>query len=137
MINYKFIMVNYVKIREKKIAELSIPLFGKPAWEIPGLEGGTLDLDFAKTLEEVGEELNQRLKEIARVHRILVENGWEAFGTLYDIIYTKNISLNEAKDEMKELGLEEYVEYLYETEVEEVIPETEEEERELEEIEEE
>ena len=38
---------------------------------------------------------------------------------------------------MKELGLEEYVEYLYETEVEEVIPETEEEERELEEIEEE
>jgi len=116
--------VNCLKIKKTKIVELTIFLFGKPAWEINNFEGESLNAEFAKELERLGEELNKRLREIAKVHKILLENGWEAFGGLYDIHYTKDISLNEAKKELQQLELEKYLDHLEEREVEELTPET-------------
>jgi len=50
---------------------------------------------------------------------LLVRNGWIATGTLYDIIYWKDVNLEEAKEELKRHGLEEYIEYLEESPCEE------------------
>ena len=103
--------------------ELVITLFGKPAWEIKNFEGEELGIEFVDQLRRIGDELRDRLYEIARVHELLIENGWVAIGTLYDIIYRKDIGLEEAKEELKKLGLEEYIEYLREFHEEETIEE--------------
>jgi len=86
--------------------ELFVTLFGKPAWEIDSFEGSKLDIDFAGKLRELGEKLRRRLYKVAKVHRILLENGWRARGNLYSIRYLKHISFEEAKKELKRLGLE-------------------------------
>ncbi len=89
----------------EKETRLSLFLFGKPAWEIEDLEG---DVDF-KTLEEIGamgKELHERLQWVAKVAKELLNHGWDAYGTLYDIEFYKTISVESAKKELRELGLD-------------------------------
>jgi hypothetical protein len=89
----------------EKLTRFSLTLFGKPAWEIEELES---EVNF-KVLEEIsslGKELQQRLWWVARTGKELLNHGWEAYGTLYDIEFYKPISLEKAKRELKELGLD-------------------------------
>lgn len=109
------------------MVELILHLFGKPAWELEELEGNRLGEDFSEKLKALGDELKERLYSLADVHSVLVKNGWEARGGLYDIAYYKNISLKEAEKELKEIGLEDYIENLIE-DIEEELDELEEEE---------
>jgi len=102
------------------MVELSLHLFGKPAWELDDFEGNELGEDFSEKLKALGDELRERLYNLAKIHSILLRNGWTAYGGLYDITYYKDISLKEAKKELKELGLEEYVENLIEDFEEEI-----------------
>ena len=99
--------------------ELRITLFGKPAWEIEDFEGEELGIEFIEKLKKLGDELRERLYELAKLHELLIKNGWTATGGLYDIIYWKDISLKEAQEELKKLGLEKYIEYLEEVPEEE------------------
>lgn len=94
-------------VREKIIKEsrIWIHLFGKPAWEIKGLEGEELDEKFAEKLRETGERIKEWLDKVAEIHKKLVKAGWKAYGTLYDIDYCKEIPKSKAKKELKKLGL--------------------------------
>jgi len=96
------------------MVELSLHLFGKPAWELDDFEGKELGEDFSEKLRSLGDELKERLYNVAKIHGVLLKNGWTAYGGLYDITYYKDIPLEEAKKELKELGLEDYIENLME-----------------------
>jgi hypothetical protein len=48
-----------------------------------------------------------------------VKNGWQPYGTLYDINFAKDIDIKEAEHELKTLGLQDYIENLTELEKEE------------------
>jgi hypothetical protein len=87
-------------------AEASIFLFGKPAWEIEGLEGGELDEALIEEIRAKGKELSQSLEEAADALTRLKAIGWEGTGTLYDIMLFKDISLGEARRELSKLGLD-------------------------------
>jgi len=89
--------------------EISIYLFGKPSWEM-NIEGGKAT---PQMLRAKGEELKVRLYEAADVLEKLLKNGWtlvEAYGALYDLQLYKDITLKEAREELKKLGInpEEY-----------------------------
>lgn len=86
--------------------EIDLFLFGKPAWELEGLEGGELDASFANKLEELGEALNARLKFCARVLRELLARGWIATGALYNIFFYKEATWEEVEADAKEVGLD-------------------------------
>ena len=86
--------------------ELSIHLFGKPAWELDDFEGD-LPTDYSKKLRELGGELEKRLHDTAYVFDVLVKNGWQPCGTM-----------KEAEQELKTLGLQDYIENLIELEEE-------------------
>jgi hypothetical protein len=117
----------------KKESRICLYLFGKPAWELEGLEGEELSAEFASKLEELGKDLNERLHYAAKVLRELTKHGWSAYGTLYDIDFTKEIPKEEAEKELKKLELdleveeEEFEEEEFEEEFEEVPEEKEEE----------
>jgi hypothetical protein len=98
--------------------ELMIHLFGKPAWELDDLEGD-LPKDYSGKLRQLGEELKARLNEVADVFDKLVKNGWQPYGTLYDINFVKDVTLKEAEKELRKLGLQDYIENLNEIEEEE------------------
>jgi hypothetical protein len=85
-------------------SEVSIFLFGKPAWEIE-LEGADVDAGMADTFETLGKELNERLRWIAEVTRKLLRNEWEGSGGLYDIYFYKPIPVERAKAELTHLGV--------------------------------
>ncbi|MDE1853919.1 MAG: hypothetical protein KGI38_09295 [Thaumarchaeota archaeon] len=86
--------------------EVSIFLFGKPAWEIEGFEGGELSEAMIMKIREKGKELNQSLGEAADTLTRLLSKGWEGTGTLYDVSLFKDISLGEARRELAEMGLD-------------------------------
>ena len=86
--------------------EISIFLFGKPAWEIDGLEGGDLDEGLIKRIREKGEDLNANLNEAADTLVRLRKKGWDGTGTLYDISLFKDVPLGEARRELAEMGLD-------------------------------
>jgi hypothetical protein len=90
----------------RKYSLVMLSLFGKPAWELDGLEGEELGEDFAGELEKLGEELRSRLRDCARILRLLVGKGWSANGGLYDIDFTKDVPKRVAVKELKELGLD-------------------------------
>jgi hypothetical protein len=98
--------------------ELLIHLFGKPAWELEDLEGD-LPENYSEKLRQVGEDLKSRLNESADIFDKLVKNGWQPYGTLYDINFVKDVTLKEAEKELKKLGLQDYIENLTELEKEE------------------
>jgi len=65
--------------------EVSIYLFGKPAWEIEGLEGGGLDEALIEKIRKKGKELSQSLDEVATTLTRMMKKGWDGTGTLYDV----------------------------------------------------
>jgi hypothetical protein len=89
----------------EKETRLSLWLFGKPAWEIKDLEGGDVTPKLLKEIEALGKELQERLQWITKVSRELLTSGWDGYGTLYDIDFLKAVSLEQAKKELKQMGL--------------------------------
>jgi len=86
--------------------EVSVFLFGKPAWEIDGFEGGELDDELIERIRAKGKELNQYLDTSAGILKRLLQNGWEGCGTLYDVSLTKDTSIGQARKELIQLGLD-------------------------------
>jgi hypothetical protein len=91
---------------DKPLVTVSVFLFGKPAWEIEGLEGSPVDLELLSAIASCGQELNRRLTRVAELGRKLVVKGWEGYGLLYDVEFYKAVSLKDAEEEMKALGIE-------------------------------
>jgi hypothetical protein len=94
------------KPSSKPLVTVSVFLFGKPAWEIDGLEGSPVDLGLLSAIAMCGEELNRRLSRAAEVGKRLVANGWEGYGLLYDVEFYKTITLREAEDELRGMRVE-------------------------------
>jgi hypothetical protein len=92
--------------RGTPLVTVSVFLFGKPAWEIESLEGAPVDLELLREVASCGQELSKRLARAAELGRKLVESGWEGVGLLYDIDFYKSVSLKEAEDELKDMGIE-------------------------------
>lgn len=86
--------------------EISIFLFGKPAWEIDGFEGGELNQALIEQIRKKGKELNQNLDETADTLARLLNNGWQGTGTLYDVSLFKDSPLGEARRELAKMGLD-------------------------------
>ena len=100
------------------VVRLSIPLFGKPSWEM-NIEGGNAT---PKMLREKAAELKERLERAADALEKLDMNGWdleEAYGSIYSLDLYKDVTIDEAKKELKQLGLEYLIENLEEEELEE------------------
>jgi hypothetical protein len=90
----------------KPLVTVSVFLFGKPAWEIERLEGSPVDFELLNEVASCGQELAKRLARAAELGRKLVEEGWEGIGLLYDIDFYKEVSLLEAAEELKSLGIQ-------------------------------
>jgi len=103
----------------EKSVQIVLHLFSKPAWEFEELEQGELDEKFSEKIRNKADELKQWLYEVAGIHETLVKNGWIAIGTLYNIIYHKDVSIEEAKKELRKLGLEKLTDNLEELDFEE------------------
>ena len=93
-------------VQGKPLVVVSVFLFGKPAWEIDGMEGSPIDIELLAAIEACGQELGKRLTRAAAVGRKLVASGWEGSGGLYDIEFYKTATLRDAEEEMKALGIE-------------------------------
>jgi hypothetical protein len=91
---------------DERESSLSIWLFGKPAWELEGLEGGELDSKFFEEIAALGKELRERLEWVSRIAKVLLDHGWDPSGGLYDITFYKSISEELARKELQELGLD-------------------------------
>ena len=77
-------------------------LFGKPAWEIENMEEVS-----ASEIRKKAEELRERLHRIAEIVEKLENAGWKRGGaTLYDIIFYKDITAEEAEKELRQLGID-------------------------------
>jgi hypothetical protein len=86
--------------------EISVFLFGKPAWEIEGFEGGQLDSELIALIRAKGKDLVQELDGVADILEKLLQNGWQGCGTLYDVCLSKDVSIGQARKELNELGLD-------------------------------
>ena len=89
----------------EKSTELSLMLFGKPAWELDGLEGNDVSFERLKEIDALGKELQERLHWTSKLGRELLDHGWDAYACLYDIHFVKPVPLEQAKKELRELGL--------------------------------
>jgi len=70
------------------------------------IEGGKATPEM---LREKGKELKERLEKAAEVLGKLLKNGWElveGYGALYSLELTKEISLEEAREELLTLGID-------------------------------
>jgi hypothetical protein len=103
----------------KSTVRLSLWLFGKPAWEIERLEGSDVDVRLLDEIAQLGEEFSARLKHVSEIGRKLLNAGWDGYGLLYDLDFMKDITLEEAKAELKALGIDENEVSLTEEEIEE------------------
>jgi len=84
--------------------EVSIWLFSKPSAEM-AIEGGKAT---PKMLREKAVELKERLERAAEILEKLLANGWEqteVYGAVYALYLTKDISVEEAKQELLKLGI--------------------------------
>ena len=91
---------------DKPLVIVSVFLFGKPAWEIEGLDGCPIDLELLSAIASCGQELSRRLTRAAELGRKLVGKGWEGYGLLYDVEFYKAVTLKDAEEELKALGVE-------------------------------
>lgn len=57
-------------------------------------------------LRKQGQHLESYLDKIADQLSVLKENGWEYSGGLYDIMCYKDVSVEQAKEELKELDVD-------------------------------
>jgi hypothetical protein len=85
---------------------VSIFLFGKPAWEIESLEGGELTTELIGQIRNAGTEIKNSLDQTAGILAKLLRNGWSGSGGLYDVNLYKDTTLEEARRELMELGLD-------------------------------
>jgi predicted regulator of Ras-like GTPase activity (Roadblock/LC7/MglB family) len=92
--------------RDKPLVTVSVFLFGKPAWEIEGLEGSPVDLELLSAIASCGQELSRRLTRAAELGKQLVVKGWDGYGLLYDVEFYKSVTLKDAEEELKGLGIE-------------------------------
>ena len=83
------------------MTEISIWLYGKPEWELKNLDEIT-----GEQLKEHGKELMERLNNIGDIVTKLENNGWSKSGGLYDLYLYKDISLDDAKKELTNLGID-------------------------------
>lgn len=86
--------------------EVSVFLFGKPAWEIDGFEGGELNEAMIQQIRKKGKELSESLDGVANTLAQLMKKGWEGCGTLYDVSLFKDVALGEARRELAEMGVD-------------------------------
>src|SRR5579863_9053504 len=91
---------------DKPLVTVSVFLFGKPAWEIEGLEGSPVDLELLGAISLCGQELHRRLTRAAELGKKLVVKGWEGCGLLYEVEFYKAVTLKDAEEELKALGIE-------------------------------
>jgi hypothetical protein len=91
---------------DKPLVSVSVFLFGKPAWEIDELEGSRVNLELLSAIASCGEELNRRLTRAAELGKKLITKGWEGYGLLYEIEFYKEVTLKDAEEELKVLGIE-------------------------------
>ena len=76
-------------------------LFGKPEWEM------NIEEVSASEIREKGEELRERLHRIAEIMEKLENAGWERAGaSLYSISFYKDIAIEDAKEELRQLGID-------------------------------
>jgi hypothetical protein len=78
---------------------VNIFLFGKPEW--------MLDLEEAeyRDFEELGVYLSAWLKEVGRIVKKLEKSGWNRSAGLYDLHFSKDITFEDAKKELKRLKI--------------------------------
>ncbi len=98
------------------MVEFSLFLYYKPGpdMDIEGKENFDPEI-----LVKHGEYLKEDLERTANWLKLLRENGWEYSGGLYDVMCYKDISIEEAKKELKRLGIDVDEENLMEIEEEE------------------
>ena len=81
--------------------EVDLFLFGKPEWEM------NMEEVSASEIREKGEELRERLNRIAEIMEKLENAGWERAGaSLYSISFYKDIAVEDAKEELRQLGID-------------------------------
>jgi len=81
--------------------EVDLFLFGKPEWEM------NMEEVSASEIREKGEELKERLSRIAEIMEKLENAGWERAGaSLYSISFYKDIAIEDAKEELRQLGID-------------------------------
>jgi hypothetical protein len=91
---------------DKPLVTVSVFLFGKPAWEIDGLEGSPVDPQLLSAIASCGQELGRRLARAAELGKKLLVRGWEGYGLLYEVEFFKAVTLKDAEEELKALGIE-------------------------------
>ena len=83
------------------MAEVDLFLFGKPAWELD-MEDAS-----AEEIRKKGDEIKERLHRIAEIMEKLENAGWERAGaSLYSISFYKDIAIEDAKEELRQLGID-------------------------------
>lgn len=87
------------------LVTVSIFLFGKPAWEIEGMEGTPVDFELLGAVASCGAGLAKRLARAAEMGRKMVANGWEGYGLTYEVVFYKGLTLREAEEELKSMGI--------------------------------
>jgi hypothetical protein len=92
--------------RDEPFVTISLFLFGKPAWEIDRLEGSDVDPELLNEIAACGQELKKRLTRAAEIGKRLLDKRWAGSGGLYDIDFYKAVSLKDAEEELKSLGIE-------------------------------
>jgi len=100
------------------VTEVSVLLFLKPSDEMK-IEGGKAT---PKMLREKAMELKERLERAAEIFEKLEANGWElteAYGSIYSLDFYKDVSEEEAKMELKRIGVDPEEVSIYELEEEE------------------
>lgn len=85
------------------MVELDIFLYWKPCPDM-GIEN---EKNFdPEILKEHGQALSQYLEKVSEQLSVLRENGWDYTGGLYDIMCYKDIGMDQAKEELKELDVD-------------------------------
>ena len=82
------------------MTEITIHLYGKPDWEI------NLDEITGEQLKEHGKYLMEHLNKVGDYVIKLEENEWSRNGIIYDLCFCKDISIDEAKKELTQLGID-------------------------------
>jgi hypothetical protein len=67
--------------KARKTCSIAVFLFGKPAWELD-LENYDVNAEMVQALENLGDELKERLHYASNTTKKLMENGWTGQGGL-------------------------------------------------------
>jgi hypothetical protein len=90
--------------RIEKTSNITIFLFGKPAWEM-NLEGADAGYEMVEEIDKLSSVMGGRLREAARILKKLLDSGWSGQGCLYDISMYKDQTRAETERELVRLGI--------------------------------